>query len=266
MADSLYVKVGDAVEQLDLGSNEAPEYVQRIEALEQNVASNQATQSAKDAAQDAAIAGKLDKSGGTMTGTLVLNDAALRVGPYDGIYEAKESANAGVGINANSSDGRGAALVLRDIATGGAFALGARDASVAKYMFGRTDGSLTWDGKNLVCTVNGVAADAAGNVTVATPKAYITETWVSGTSWYRKYSDGWIEQGGKLPAQSVTNYKLTLNKAFSSANYFIIKSMGSSSLEQVSGAYRDFRSLTATTAITNQGADYNYSYWYACGY
>lgn len=24
-------------------------------------------------------------------------------------------------------------------------------------------------------------------------KAYITETWVSGTSWYRKWSDGWIE-------------------------------------------------------------------------
>ncbi|MBQ8744101.1 MAG: tail fiber protein [Mailhella sp.] len=33
MSDSIYVKVGDAVQQLDLGGN-APEYVQRIEALE----------------------------------------------------------------------------------------------------------------------------------------------------------------------------------------------------------------------------------------
>lgn len=30
----------------------------------------------------------------------------------------------------------------------------------------------------------------------ATPKAYVTETWVNGTDWYRKWSDGWCEQGG----------------------------------------------------------------------
>ena len=34
MADSIYVKVGDGVEQLDLGGGSAPEYVERIEALE----------------------------------------------------------------------------------------------------------------------------------------------------------------------------------------------------------------------------------------
>lgn len=28
------------------------------------------------------------------------------------------------------------------------------------------------------------------------PKAYITETWSRGESWYRKWSDGFIEQGG----------------------------------------------------------------------
>ena len=30
----------------------------------------------------------------------------------------------------------------------------------------------------------------------ATPKAYITETWKDGSNWYRKWSDGLIEQGG----------------------------------------------------------------------
>lgn len=30
------------------------------------------------------------------------------------------------------------------------------------------------------------------------PKAYVTETWRSGEQWHRRWSDGWLEQGGRL--------------------------------------------------------------------
>lgn len=68
-----------------------------------------------------------------------------------------------------------------------------------------------------VKTVEGKAPDSNGNVALglhavatsgdynnlvnkphipATPNAYVTSTWRSGSNWYRKWSDGLIEQGG----------------------------------------------------------------------
>jgi hypothetical protein len=46
---------------------------------------------------------------------------------------------------------------------------------------------------------------------VGRAKAYITETWVSGTSWYRKWSDGWIEQGGYVERTSSYNDNYTVS-------------------------------------------------------
>lgn len=46
------------------------------------------------------------------------------------------------------------------------------------------------------------------------PNAYVTQTWRSGTKWYRVWSDGWIEQGGHG-----TGGTCTFNKPFSNTNY-----------------------------------------------
>lgn len=94
--------------------------------------------------------------------------------------------------------------------------------------------------------------------------AYITEKWSGGTSWYRKYSDGWIEQGGHG-----TGYLCTFNRAFSNKNYtFIVQS---------SNDFRDHPDWTATyehrstrTNTTTQityysGGDQGWD-WRACGY
>ena len=52
------------------------------------------------------------------------------------------------------------------------------------------------------------------------PNSFIVASWRSGANWYRKYSDGFIEQGG---AQTVTGaqgeYTMNLNIAFTSTNY-----------------------------------------------
>ena len=84
-------------------------------------------------------------------------------------------------------------------------------------------------------TVNGNRPDGSGNVNLglhavatsgnyndltnkpsipANPNAYVTQTWRSGTEWYRVWSDGWIEQGGHG-----TGGTCTFNKSFSNTNY-----------------------------------------------
>ena len=48
---------------------------------------------------------------------------------------------------------------------------------------------------------------------------YVTETFNDNTNWYRKWSDGWLEQGGKIPAGNGT---YTFLVPFSDANYSIV--------------------------------------------
>ena len=96
------------------------------------------------------------------------------------------------------------------------------------------------------------------------PNAYVTQTWRSGTEWYRVWSDGWIEQGGHG-----TGGTCTFNKSFSNTNYTfnVQPSSGYTSHPDWIAAYehRPGRT-TAKTSITyyeggNQGWD-----WRASGY
>ena len=74
------------------------------------------------------------------------------------------------------------------------------------------------DVSNVMSAVAQVQADVSA---IPTPKAYVTETWKStdGTSWYHQWSNGFIEQGGITRYSGVGTQKITLPKAFSSANY-----------------------------------------------
>lgn len=88
----------------------------------------------------------------------------------------------------------------------------------------------------------------------------IIETYVNGDSWYRVWSDGWIEQGGIKTSTSQTS--ITLLKQFSDTNY------------TVTGAITDSTSATGDNSIvigniTSSGFTiYSVSKtrWYACGY
>ena len=52
-------------------------------------------------------------------------------------------------------------------------------------------------------------------------KPYITETYQNGTSWYRVWSDGWIEQGGYFVSNGTGYGQVTLMKPYSSSVYNI---------------------------------------------
>ena len=120
----------------------------------------------------------------------------------------------------------------------------------------RNDGSLVIDGNKLV---------------------YAYDTWTDGYRWSRKYSDGFIEQGGTTAYSGVGPKKVTLLAAFSSENYIIfvnpISTLTSSggllsigTGESYSGVVDSSRSTTWFTISRNKEQDPINHMWYACGY
>ena len=66
------------------------------------------------------------------------------------------------------------------------------------------------------------AADAAQSAVdgVAKPNAYVTATWRSGSSWYRKWSNGFIEQGGTTTTSGAST-TISLHTPFTSTSYTV---------------------------------------------
>ena len=97
-------------------------------------------------------------------------------------------------------------------------------------------------------------------------RRYVKETDKSsdGTKWYRKWSDGWIEQGGVHTFSGTTEQTVTFMKSFSNTDYIALFMAGSRS-----GSGADI-SIYLTTKDTSHVGVYPYKSgklnWYACGY
>ena len=89
-------------------------------------------------------------------------------------------------------------------------------------------------------------------------KGFVTETYISGTSWYRVWSDGWIEQGGCWTGSTGTT--ATLLKAFRDTNWTLaFANWGGTCYARKNGTNQIVMHDVANA--NSQG----YS-WYACGY
>lgn len=104
------------------------------------------------------------------------------------------------------------------------------------------------------------------------PKAYVTETWRGEEQWYRRWSDGRLEQGGGLKLEVWTgggspNRTFSLPTAFSNATYTTVVTgeggYGWTTLKVVS-------QTTSSVTVTGTGAstdDYvSYVHFYCSGY
>lgn len=113
------------------------------------------------------------------------------------------------------------------------------------------------DIQNVMAAVNAVQAQVEE---LPTPKAYVTETHVSGTQGYRVWSDGFIEQWGKvnLPGED-SNKTLTFQKPFKNTNYNI-QTAG----WRITDRHACITSKTATSVTLR--AWNNDNDWYAFGY
>lgn len=104
------------------------------------------------------------------------------------------------------------------------------------------------------------------------PKAYVTETWRSGAQWYRRWSDGWLEQGGSLnlavrTGGAESDRTFSLPTAFSNATYTTFTTgeggFGWGTLKIVS-------QTTSSVTVAGTGASTNdwvpYVHFYCSGY
>lgn len=101
-------------------------------------------------------------------------------------------------------------------------------------------------------------------------RRYVKETGRSsdGNEWYRKWSDGWIEQGGITQLTNwYTNKTIELYITFSSSNYFVV--VQSYTGGSPNGQYNNFHvaEKSLSSFSTRAGCGENVAgLWYACGY
>lgn len=126
---------------------------------------------------------------------------------------------------------------------------------VVAYGIATNVGSV--DIQNVMSAVNAVQAKVGE---IPTPKAYVTETHVSGTQGYRVWSDGFIEQWGKVTVSGENrDNTLTFQKPFKNTNYNI-----QTAAWRISDRHACVISKTATTVTIR--AWNNDNDWYAFGY
>ncbi len=108
----------------------------------------------------------------------------------------------------------------------------------------------------------------------------LKETYKSGDSWYRVYSDGWIEQGGAFSCSTgitATATQVTFIKAFTSSVNIIggfVKSKNSAAYGQLyfQNGNTTLTGMVCSVICYNSGGSVQHSisggtgYWYACGY
>lgn len=172
---------------------------------------------------NSALDGKLSLSGGTMTGDIQFTDGDIWFNKQTlGIRGRTNDTYLEIcpGPTSTFASKTGASLMMtgRDytgnsIPKGCFFLTAANEANGNKSLSGSPSGSLTWDGKNVL------TGNSAGLTVVA--ESY------GANSWYRKYSDGWIEQWILTPQVSFTSWNKTLTwvtfpVAFTSTFYWTI--------------------------------------------
>ena len=96
---------------------------------------------------------------------------------------------------------------------------------------------------------------------------HVTETLNDGTNWYRKWSDGWVEQGGTTSGNNTPQINLLV--PMQDANYFVTRSIISGYDSNVTSA----KTWTAVTTVTatqigwfSDAANQRSNRWYVSGW
>lgn len=122
------------------------------------------------------------------------------------------------------------------------------------YGFNVTNNSIQ------LVTNTGTALDSLNTSDVRVVK----EVFVQGKSWYRVYSDGWVEQGGQISSLGTTAVSVTLLKPFADTNYTINTASYVNNNTIQHGYVRN--APTTTTIGFRATGTVDTFYWTACGY
>ena len=129
----------------------------------------------------------------------------------------------------------------------------------------------TTDAEKIMSGVTRVEGLLNSKIDKISVKSYVIEHYQNGTNWYRVYSDGWIEQGGRI-TNTTSSGTVTFAKPFSNTNYTCTTVEGGVATAETVGTdtagYGDNMGITAYTPSSfryscTAGRYFNY---YACGY
>ena len=163
----------------------------------------------------------------------------------------------GLGITADLTDGTyGAVVSVRNVndpyVPGGIrFSTRSPESGISTNhtMEFRNDGSLRIDGDKV---------------------SYVYKTWNNGTNWYRKWSNGWHEQGGyvKSGGNNTAFYTGTFNTPFTTTKITLVatNANGNNNNSQWQGQIGAFVVSATQFKETSYTSDPAPFYWYACGY
>ena len=82
----------------------------------------------------------------------------------------------------------------------------------------------------------------------------IVETWSSGASWYRVYSDGWCEQGGIHSLSTSAVSSVSFVKSYLDTNYYLNISDGVVSSSWSGAEANDYMPSISTDGFTFKSA------------
>lgn len=128
-----------------------------------------------------------------------------------------------------------------------------------------TKTSIQVDIDQIVTDLNGKADTDLSNCT----KPHIVETYNNGTSWYRVYSDGWCEQGGRAALNETATTTITLLKPYKNTDYSVsaVSITASTAGDTEAGLQCTPISTTKITLTAHYLNPNNQTAcWQACGY
>lgn len=130
------------------------------------------------------------------------------------------------------------------------------------------DGAANTNLSNLVSGLaHTICTTAATTVSTASSSlpAVVVENYRNGTSWYRVWSDGWIEQGGRVQIAGSTYKDITLLQPYSNNDYMLY---ASHSLLGTGGQAESYAAQLSSNSIRlgNGCGNSQYFTWATCGY
>lgn len=175
---------------------------------------------------------------------------------------AKTTTSGGLGLYGGTSPLDGAQLVLygKDSTEAGKFAIAANDGDTKVYLYGYADGTLTWGGSNVVRSVNGIVADASGNVPLTVGN--LSSSAYSANS-YCKLSNGLQLVYGSYSSSEDTTKTITFARAFKSAPKVLMTCQANS--DSYLNGSEGILSVSATQVKIYNGAAVAYVHWIAIG-
>ena len=248
-----------------LGGRLSDEVTARTEAID---AEKTAREEADTKLQEA-VDTKYEKTGGELDGQIVSVGTGEIIVRKDEKGEILICSGPGWEITPEGETARGSGAVLQLAGDGfegrpddaGSFMLRASKKGTACILKGLPDGSLTWGGKALL---NSSDSATVKNLLGEIGVTYIVKTYRAGNTWYRIWSDDWVEQGGYIPVNKAQTTSFPI--PFKEVNYTVVATTISTG--QASYGYKVplFISNRTTTSFVTDCDHTNAGAWFACGY